>query len=502
MATAPPPPDPTAAVLAGTVIGGCRLERLLGVGGMGAVWRAHHLALDVPVAVKLMLPIQNLDPNAAERLLREARAAARLRHPNIVGVLNVGDEGGLRFLVMELIEGQSLQQLLDQRGAWPVAEAVALVLQILDALTLTFEHRFVHRDLKPDNILIDPRGVAKLADLGLAKQTDSDLDLTRTGVVMGSPYYLAPEQAINTKAVDPRADLYALGCVLHHLLTGVPPYRGDNPMEVIVQHVSGPLPDLASLPNLPRGLAAVVLRMLAKRPSERYQTPAEVRAALAPFAAPAERPAPPARPSRARRTLLALSALALLALLALVLLRARPAAPPAPDSRTATATATEVTPGRAAEPPPRPRRRLDVNRARPPAEAARPGPEATPGRGRGPLAEALAARDTQRLRQLLDRGTPPNVGDGATSPLHQSVAMGEPQIVRMLLEKGANPNARDPAGETPLHQALRRGDRGSAAALLDFGANPNLRDRFGRTPLDLAAGDPYLVQKLLEKGAH
>jgi serine/threonine protein kinase len=495
------PIDPTAATLAGTVVGGCRLESLLGVGGMGAVWRAHHLALDVPVALKLMLPIKDVDPNAGERLLREARAAARLRHPNIVGVLNVGEEAGLPFLVMELVEGQSLQKVLDARGSLPVSEALGFVLQVLNALEVTFENRIVHRDIKPDNILIDGKGVAKLADLGLAKQAGGDLALTQTGVVMGSPYYIAPEQAANSKAADPRADLYSLGCVLFHLLTGGPPYTGATYVEVLLKHISGPLPDLTRMgPSLPKELAAVVLRLMAKSPAARYQTPQEVRAALLPFVAGSTQPV--TVPARSRRALLIGGAVATLLTLTLLLwprggkTPAAPATVTPPPSAPATHTEQGTEQNTKDNTDSTPARRERRRRAEPPSPAAQPAARASS------LTQAVGNHDTNRLRELLDRGTSPNVGDGTTSPLHMAVHMGSAQYVRMLLEKGANPNTRDEGGEAPLHYAIRRGDRANVSALLDFGANPNLRDRYGRTPLAAAWSDEFITRKLREKGAN
>ncbi len=524
------PTDPS---LAGHIVGGCRLVELLGVGGMGAVWRAQHLALDVPVAIKLMLPIQEVDPNAGERLLREARAAARLRHPNIVGVLNVGEDAGLPFLVMELVEGQSLQMLIDHSGALPVGEAVGFALQILGALELTFEHGIVHRDVKPDNILIDKRGVAKLADLGLAKQAGTEMSLTRTGAVMGSPYYIAPEQAANSKAADPRADIYSLGCVLFHMLAGTPPFTGATHIEVILKHIGEPIPDLSLVDRgIPKGLGAVVARMMAKSPTDRYATPTEARRALDAFAAQALPAAisPNAirGKTRARRVLWALGAALLLLAATLAVVVARgPNAPKVSASQTnqpdrvsavsashepsapdGTAHAQSVAAGGTAREPSAPARRRNPASRRPsyPAAATNPAgyaPQELPSAsGAGTLSDALASHDTNRLRQLLDRGTPPNVGDGATSPLHQAVHMGQPHYVRMLLEKGANPNTRDQFGEMPLHYALRRGDRATVGMLLDFGANPNARDRTGRSPLEIADGDDYLVARLREKGAN
>jgi hypothetical protein len=500
---------PADANLAGRVIGGCRLLHVLGVGGMGAVWKAHHLALDIPVALKLMLPIEVPEANAGERLLREARAAARLRHPNIVGVFNVGEEEGVHFLVMEFVEGESLQKRLDQRGSLPVAEALNLTMQLLDALELTFAHRIVHRDIKPDNILIDGQGVAKLADLGLAKQLGTELQLTQTGMVMGSPFYIAPEQASDTKNAGPLVDIYSLGCVLFHMVAGAPPYGGTTQMEVILKHIRGPIPDLSqAAPAVPSALVPIVAKMMAKDPKDRFQSPSEIRKALQTLLQPTASP----RVGAWRAwTLAGAAGLLVIGLVASWCGRPRPGLVASPD---AMPVAQDLAGGQAARPEPaRPRARRaavrssvrgEAREGSPPRgfEPAYEEPPAAPRqRGAGALSDAVQARDGDRLRALLDRGVPPNTGDGSLSPLHQAVLSGDPHLVRMLLEKGANPNARDSAGETPLHEALRRRNHEMIGALLDFGANPNLPDRSGRTPLQATGGDGFVTRKLLEKGA-
>ena len=510
------------------MIGGCRLLHLLGVGGMGAVWKAHHLALDIPVALKLMLPIEELGPSAGERLLREARAAARLRHPNIVGVFNVGEEAGVHFLVMEFVEGKTVQKMLDERGALPVAEALTITAQLLDALELTFAHRIVHRDIKPDNILIDGQGVAKLADLGLAKQLGTELHLTQTGMVMGSPYYIAPEQASDTKNAGPLVDIYSLGCVLFHMVAGAPPFRGETHLEVILKHVRDPVPSLSQMaPSVPAALDPIVTKMMAKEPKDRFQTPSEIRQALQPLlqsGAVREGKAPKRRWCAPRLLKFIGPGLLVIGLgtslywcrrdKQVPTVKESPAAPAravGQDNPVATKAArTESAP---TKPPRRPRRTAaepsGASRETPPVRGGGSEEPSTPwvaresprARSSG-LLEALEARDTERLRVLLDRGVQPNGADGQISPLHEAVRLGEPSFVRMLLEKGANPNARDSAGETPLHQALRRRNHEMVGALLDFGANPNLPDRMGMTPLQAAGNDGYLVRKLLEKGAH
>jgi serine/threonine-protein kinase len=493
--------------LAGRVIGGCRLLHLLGVGGMGAVWKAHHLALDIPVALKLMLPLEALGPNAGERLLREARAAAKLRHPHIVGVFNVGEDAGVHFLVMEFVEGKSLQKLLDEQGALPVAQALAIAVQLLDALELTFAHRIVHRDIKPDNILIDRQGVAKLADLGLAKQLGSELNLTQTGMVMGSPYYIAPEQASDTKNAGPLVDIYSLGCVLFHMVAGAPPFAGTTHLEVILKHVRDPIPNLSRIaPAVPASLDPIVAKMMAKEPKDRFQTPSEIRQALQPLLQPGavRQSQPPGRNQRVVRLLKFIGPGLLLVGLGTSLYwcsRHKPTPVTTPAATASAGMQENPVATKAARPEPvaakpqhRPRRTS--------VEPSAPWAPRESSRARGSLWDALEARDTERLRVLLDRGAQPNGADGQLSPLHEAVRMGEASFVRILLEKGASPNARDSAGETPLHEALRRRDHEMVGALLDFGANPNLPDRMGLTPLQAAGNDGTLRRRLLEKGAH
>ncbi len=485
--------------LAGRTIGGCRLQHLLGVGGMGAVWKAHHLALDIPVALKLMLPLEALGPGAGERLLREARAAAKLRHPNIVGVFNVGEEDGVHFLVMEFVEGKSLQRILDERGALPVDEALGMADQLMAALELTFANRIVHRDIKPDNILVDGQGQAKLADLGLAKQVGSDLQLTQTGMVMGSPYYIAPEQASDTKNAGPLVDIYSSGCVLFHMLAGRPPFEGATQLEVVLNHIRAPIPDLAKVaPSLPAGLGPIVTKMMEKEPARRYQSPSEVRQALAAVRTGGVEVFAPRRRGIPRRLWWAVPVVMALALANGLWRcgRARPALVAAPTPATApavTGASAETVPDAAAPEPVVSKRRVRRSSSPPRWDPYQGDPAANPPqtwsyqvaprRGTSSLSAALRTGDRRTLRELLDRGTSPNVPDGQTSPLHQAVVQGDGDAVLMLLQKGANPNARNSLGETPLHEALRRRNYAMVGNLLDFGANPNLPDRQGLRPL-------------------
>jgi serine/threonine protein kinase len=381
------------------------------------------------------------------------------------------------FMVMEMVKGQSLQQLLEERGRLSIAEAVQIVKQVLSALELTFQHRIVHRDIKPDNLLVDAHHNVKLVDLGLAKRMDGNQNLTQTGMVMGSPHYLAPEQAANAKAADGRADIYSLGCTMFHMINGAPPYQGETSLEIILKHFNGPMVELNELdPTVPRPLAQIVAKMMARNLADRYQTPTEVKADLAQWEAGQAFVEPIVSHRKTTRSKYVYPfALALLCLGLAIIGFGK-------FSSTGRDTPHE-------------------SPSRDQHEVSEPEKPASKVRKKSALMSALVARDTKRLQWLLDRGTSPNVPQGTVSPLHYAVEIDETRYVRMLLEKGANPNCRDPFGETPLIYALRSDNRQMGSDLLDFGANPNVRDRNGHTPLQLAAGDPFWKRKLLEKGA-
>jgi beta-lactam-binding protein with PASTA domain len=274
-----------------TIEGRYRVVTRIAAGGMGEVYRAHDAVLGREVAVKVLHPHFAGDRGFVERFRREARAAAILNHPNVVGVYDWGSTDGTYFMVMEFVPGVNLRSVLLALGRLEPAQAVEVCLQVLDALDHAHAHGIVHRDVKPENILITPEGTVKVTDFGLARAyADSSVSQTE-GVVTGTVHYLAPEQVEGGRA-DPRTDLYALGVVLYELLTGQPPYTGETALAVAYQHLSGRVPAPSSVVRgVPRALDRAVLWATEKDPDRR---PPSARALAAELraAAPSLPPAP------------------------------------------------------------------------------------------------------------------------------------------------------------------------------------------------------------------
>jgi eukaryotic-like serine/threonine-protein kinase len=273
-------------------IGPYVIREQLGRGGMGAVYLAEHLDLHRRVAVKILAPGKGEDQKLAlERFLREARASASLDHPNIVRTFDVARASQTPYIVMEYVDGETLQHAVDREGALPYAVAAEYIAQAASGLQHAHEKGLVHRDIKPANLMRDRTGVVKLLDLGLAR-TDSARDkLTEVldeGAVVGTADYISPEQAMNG-TVDCRADIYSLGATFFTLVTGKVPFEGNTTQKLMQHQMRVPPPLHEVMPDIPRELSAVVTRMLAKKPADRYQSAAEVIAALAPWAAASTR---------------------------------------------------------------------------------------------------------------------------------------------------------------------------------------------------------------------
>jgi Leucine-rich repeat (LRR) protein len=271
----------------GLVLGNYIVLNKLGQGGMGMVFKARHRRLDRVVALKVLPPAVAKDPKAVQRFRREVQAAAQLSHPNIVAAHDADQDRGVHFLVMEFVPGADLAQLVKQRGPLPVEQAVACLAQAAQGLAHAHAHGIIHRDIKPGNLLLDSKGTVKVLDLGLARfeggenapQEGSGTEaLTKSGSIMGTTDYMAPEQALNTKRADQRADIYSLGCTLYFLLTGKPMYGGETAMEKLLAHREDPIPPL---PNVSKKLQAVYTRMVAKKVNDRYPSMTEVGADLA-----------------------------------------------------------------------------------------------------------------------------------------------------------------------------------------------------------------------------
>jgi serine/threonine protein kinase len=283
------------------VLGGrYRLQRPLARGAMATVWRARDTRLDRNTAVKVLDPGWRADPVAVERLRREAQSVARLAHRNIVGMYDFDVAGDAAYLVMELVEGRSVNELLEVRRRLPVGQAISIAAQVCDALAAAHAAGLVHRDIKPSNILVDLAGVVKVCDFGIAlfQRAVCRAALTGAGAVVGTCQYMAPEQAAG-EPVDGRADLYAVGCVLYAMLAGGPPFDGPNPMDVLDLHLNAlPVRLRAYRDDLPPELDRLVGRLLAKDPADRPGPAWSVRNTLSAIGDRLARP--PGRPTAGR----------------------------------------------------------------------------------------------------------------------------------------------------------------------------------------------------------
>ena len=281
--------DPSQELILPYQLGVYLLEKRIGHGGMGTVYRAIHQALDRPVAIKLMQRERLLRPEAVSRFQREMRAVAKLHHPNIVMAYDAGDVQGMHFLAMECVSGWDLASISQCCGPLPIPVACECVLQAAKGLQHVFEHGLVHRDIKPSNLMLTTDGDVKLLDLGLARLREDERDerLTHDSSPMGTIEYMAPEQARNPHEVDIRADLYSLGCTLFKLLCGFSPFSrpSRSTIQLLSAHLEATPPALRdSREETPLALEDLVNRLLCKPPADRPQTPAEVVAALQPFA--------------------------------------------------------------------------------------------------------------------------------------------------------------------------------------------------------------------------
>ncbi|MFH1732711.1 MAG: protein kinase [Planctomycetota bacterium] len=290
--TAPGPPEPDK-----QIVGGFEIISKLGKGGMGAVFKARQISADRIVALKILPPRLARNKTFTERFLREARSAAKLNHPHIVQAITAGQDGAYYYFAMECVSGPTVARMLKAKGVLPERRALEIARDVARALDCAHEAGLVHRDVKPDNILVDADGAAKLADLGLAREIEvTDADLTQPGVAVGTPNYISPEQIRGEHGIDGRSDIYSLGATLYHMLVGQAPYAGGSSNEVMAKHLAEPVPDARKAnPDVSPLAAAIVRKAMAKEAARRYPAAGamldSLQAAIAAPQRPAIRPA-------------------------------------------------------------------------------------------------------------------------------------------------------------------------------------------------------------------
>jgi serine/threonine-protein kinase len=257
-----------------------RVEARIGSGGMGEVYRGVDTVLDRTVAIKILLPQFARDANFVDRFRREAQAAARLNHPNLVGIYDSGADGETQFIVMEFIEGRTLEDFMSSGGRFDVGHAVEVAEKICEALAYAHVAGVIHRDIKPANVMVTRQGEVKVMDFGIARIVAGPQTAPQTSAVLGTAAYISPEQA-QGQPVDGRSDIYSLGAVVYEMLAGRPPFVGDSPVAVAYKQVNeSPVPPSQVNADVPPRLDAVVMRALAKNPANRYQTADDFRADL------------------------------------------------------------------------------------------------------------------------------------------------------------------------------------------------------------------------------
>jgi serine/threonine protein kinase len=254
-----------------------QIQSVIGQGGMGKVYKARNVSLSKTCAIKFLpKEFASQDPTLVQRFLREARSAAAVEHPNVLPVHSVGKVQEDYYIEMQYVDGSTLHGILKQRGRMEASEAARIVRDVALGLAAAHEKGIIHRDVKPGNVMVSAKGHVFIMDFGLAKMAEGTSALTRKGTVLGTPLYMSPEQAM-ARPLDARTDIYSLGAMFYHLLTGSPPYVSKTALEIVGQHIKGPIPDPASLvPDTPPLFSAMIQKMMAKNVDDRYASCAEI----------------------------------------------------------------------------------------------------------------------------------------------------------------------------------------------------------------------------------
>lgn len=264
----------------GSILGGFKIEKELGKGGMGTVYRAHELSLNRKVALKILPKRLSFDEEFVKRFKREAQVVAALNHPNIVNILSYGEEHGQQYFAMEYIKGKDLGQILEEKTVLPTQQALSVTAQVASALGEASVRGVIHRDLKPANIMIDEMDRVKVTDFGVAHFQYADSKLTRTGLFVGTPEYSSPEQATG-RPLDVRSDIYSLGAMLFKMLSGEPPVKGESPLAVVAKIASEPVTPIEQInPSVPKPVCRLIKKMMAREPNDRFQFPKEIIVAI------------------------------------------------------------------------------------------------------------------------------------------------------------------------------------------------------------------------------
>ncbi len=478
------------------------LKEKLGQGGMGVVYKAWDENLDRPAAIKVLSPRLKALPEALERLKAEARAAARLNHPNIVSVYAFGEDEGWSWIAMELVEGRDLGKVLKAVGALDPARAIKYALEATEALEYASRHRIIHRDIKPSNIFVGSDDRARVMDFGLAKRLDTEAGLTATGSTLGTPDYMSPEQALS-RALDHRTDIYSLGCTLFSLLAGHRPFSGSSATEVIMQHVQTPLVIPREWNRIAGGrLANLVEHMTRKDADQRIQTWAEVAAELKEIEKILKggAPARPVRRTGNRKPVLVATAIAA----AVIAVAAGIAGWPSNESGTSASASRTPPPSPTSTPAP-----TSVVIAQPTPLATAEPPLASPEHGeyeapvsREELVQALYEGRWDDAREMAPRLDPNTISSGAhrIAMLREDIALAAEQAMgiekALLAEQDSTSTTVEQRDQIIINRLQERGtemdfvEAWSSVLFLTFHKHPSapelayyLQEKFPPSPL-------------------